>query len=149
MAKKPTPGEMAAHVYRIARENGIQIIFKTGSGGRAWKRLSRIAIGPVKSIVTYAIAMHELGHVLGEHQNDDDIRLIREAYAWKWAFENALPGAVNDRFENKAKKCLTSYYNWAKWRNREGARKSRRAIRSPKFPPSDHIFWEILGEIPA
>src|SRR5262249_32121827 len=43
----------------------------------------------VRSAITYAVALHELGHYLGEHTNHPD-RIVRERAAWRWARASAL-----------------------------------------------------------
>ncbi len=99
--------QAAAHVARIADENKIKISGHS-SGGRAWRRLRKIKIRPIKSAVTYAIAMHELGHVLGKQQGR---RIDIEVQAWEWAEAHALFW-TKIMVENK-RKCLRSYIAWA------------------------------------
>jgi len=41
------------------------------------------------SAISYATALHEIGHILGRHQRSPDT-LVRERWAWRWAKENAL-----------------------------------------------------------
>ena len=86
-----TVGEMDKHVQQIADENQIVI-------HRSLKRLNRsysirvsekIYITPIKSVLSYAVALHELGHVLGSHQSSRRV-LVRERAAWRWAKRNAL-----------------------------------------------------------
>ena len=86
-----TIGEMDKHVQLIADENQIVI-------HRSLKRLSRsysirvseeIHVTPIRSVLSYAVALHELGHVLGPHQSSLRV-LVRERAAWKWAKRNAL-----------------------------------------------------------
>ena len=44
---------------------------------------------PIRSAITYATALHELGHILGRYQNSRR-QLVRERWAWQWARDNAL-----------------------------------------------------------
>ena len=52
----------ASHIASFTESHDIEIVSHS-SGGRAYRRKKRIAIREVKSPVTYAIALHELGHV--------------------------------------------------------------------------------------
>ncbi len=99
--------QAAAHVARIADKHGIKISGHS-SGGRAWRLLRKIKIRPIKSAVTYAIAMHELGHVLGKQQGR---RIDKEVQAWEWAEAHALFW-TKIMVENQ-RKCLRSYRAWA------------------------------------
>jgi len=44
---------------------------------------------PVRSDVSYAVALHEIGHIKGRYQKSVDM-LVREQAAWQWARDNAL-----------------------------------------------------------
>jgi len=44
---------------------------------------------PVRSDVSYAVALHEIGHIKGRDQKSLDV-LVREQAAWQWARDNAL-----------------------------------------------------------
>ena len=48
-----------------------------------------VQIPPIRSDVTYAVALHEIGHNLGRHQNSRR-SIVREVWAWRWARTNAL-----------------------------------------------------------
>lgn len=98
----------AAHVAQIADQHGIEIS-NHSSGGRAWRRLQKIKIRPIKSAVTYAIALHELGHVLGEQRGRR--RVEKEVQAWEWAEANAL--FWTKIMSEKKRKCLRTYIVWA------------------------------------
>lgn len=58
---------------------------------QAWasKQGSEVCIPPIKSAVSYATALHEIGHILGRYQESSK-SLVREVWAWKWAKSNAL-----------------------------------------------------------
>ena len=40
-------------------------------------------------LLSYATAMHEIGHILGRYQNSRRV-MVRESWAWVWARRNAL-----------------------------------------------------------
>ncbi len=83
---------------------------------------------PIKSAVTYAIALHELGHILGPQRG----RLLnREWQAWEWAIANALEWTTPMKVT--AKRCLCSYL--AKAHRRKGM----------WLPPFGHPFYQIAS----
>ena len=127
-----TPEAMRQHIAAICRDEGIRVL-PHSRGGRASKSHKVIAIRPVKSAITYAVALHELGHVLGPWQSQ--ARLYAEAGAWKWAREVA--GIWTPSMEQKMSRSLHSYVLWAE----------RRAPRI-KLPEDDHEFWMLLGVPP-
>jgi hypothetical protein len=44
---------------------------------------------PVRSAVSYAVALHEIGHIKGRNQKSRN-EIVRERAAWQWARDNAL-----------------------------------------------------------
>jgi len=58
---------------------------------RSWggRELDLICIAPVRSAISYATALHEIGHVMGRHQGSRST-IVRERWAWHWAKANAL-----------------------------------------------------------
>jgi hypothetical protein len=48
-----------------------------------------VSIPPIKSVITYAVALHEIGHVLGRYQRSRST-LVRGRWAWAWAQSNAI-----------------------------------------------------------
>lgn len=119
--------EMASHVRELCEDLRITVV-PHASGGRAWRRTRKIAVRPVKTSITYADALHEIGHVVGPWQSQP--RLASEAGAWKWAMENAK--AWTDAMERTMVRCLGSYLAWQK----------RHA--TAVLPPEGHPAWEIL-----
>ena len=85
--------QMREHVERVVKKHGIVV--------RHVKRIRQskclpwdgappvMQFPPVRSVLTYVVALHELGHYLGGHVNHPD-RPVRELAAWKWARTNAL-----------------------------------------------------------
>ena len=99
----------ASHVESVLQANGITVAWRAhGTSGRAWRKRRHIFIAPVKSAVTYAVAMHEVGHVLGRNPKT---RLAQEAAAWQWARANALDWCPV--MEAKMQDCLASYLAWS------------------------------------
>lgn len=100
--------DYAAHVARICKIESIEVSSHS-RGGRAWRRDRRIAIRPVKTAITYAIAMHEIGHILGPRQLGS--RLDKEVGAWEWAKANAIEWT--EPMDATMRKLLRSYLAWA------------------------------------
>lgn len=115
----------ASHIASFAESHDIEIVSHS-SGGRAYRRKKRIAIRQVKSPVTYAIALHELGHVLG-HQCGR--RIDKELQAWQWARANALVWVR--RMEDAKRDALRSYVGWAERKQR---RYPDRVFITPQHP---------------
>ena len=46
-------------------------------------------LAPVRSEVSYAAALHEIGHIKGRNQKSCN-EIVRERAAWQWARDNAL-----------------------------------------------------------
>src|SRR5262245_53931216 len=81
-----------------------------------------IIIPPVRSKLSYATAMHELGHLFGRHQRSKRV-IVRERAAWAWARANAL--IWTPEMQRHADECLAWYARRAK-----DARARRRANRT-------------------
>jgi hypothetical protein len=82
---------MHRHIETLCRDRQIAcwVDRKRVKGSYAFRELEEIHIAPVRSAVSYATALHEIGHVCGRHQWSRRV-LVRERWAWKWARANAL-----------------------------------------------------------
>ena len=58
--------QMKRHVLDLCEHHEIQIEWSTR---KAWSAhdLQLVHIPPIKSSISYAVALHEIGHVLGRH----------------------------------------------------------------------------------
>jgi hypothetical protein len=68
--------------------------------------IEEVHISPIRSAISYATALHEIGHIRGRFQRSKSL-MVRERWAWRWAEENALawtPKMARDRRE-----CLSWY----------------------------------------
>lgn len=108
-----TVADCAAHIARVCKIEDIKVLGHT-RGGRAYRRSRWIKIRPVKSAITYAVALHEIGHILGPRQNET--RLYAEVGAWEWAKANAI--VWNYQMEDKLRKSLLSYLRWSERKKR-------------------------------
>src|SRR6516164_11855839 len=108
-----TIAQMRAHVERICKANGIEINYgRHASASYLSDRnhgavlAPEIWIRPVRSPRAYAVALHEMGHILGRHQRSQAV-LVRERWAWDWARRNALDWTP--AMQRHADWCLESY----------------------------------------
>ncbi|HEY3191403.1 MAG TPA: hypothetical protein VGJ61_01365 [Solirubrobacterales bacterium] len=126
---------MEAHVDDLCRGHGIDLV-GSSSRGRAirWRggRLE-ISIPPIRGQVSYLIALHEIGHLVGRGRSAP--RLESEANAWVWALEHSVvePTPATRRSISSR---LRGYLEWA--RNRQHRRVP------PRIPARDHPFWALL-----
>lgn len=128
MTKRVTAKQMAIHVAVICAENNIEVV-KHSRSGAAWRKSRRIAIRPVKTAISYAVALHEIGHILGPQQSGT--RLMKECGAWLWAHDNAM--TWTDAMEKAMQKRLRSYVAWAQ-RHKTAAK-----------PDCNHPIMEMAG----
>ena len=127
---------MDSHIAQLCAEHRIEL---TGgsSRGRAirWRggRLE-ISIPEIRGQVSYFIALHEIGHLVGRGRSAP--RLEAEANAWLWALERAAVKPTDATLRSISKR-LYGYLEWA--RNRQHRRVP------PRIPPRDHAFWSLLS----
>jgi hypothetical protein len=82
-----TVAQMRSHIQQLCEANRIEINYDRHAS--ASYRLREIWIRAVRSPRAYAVALHEIGHILGRYQLSD-ATLVRERHAWRWARRNAL-----------------------------------------------------------
>lgn len=128
-----TPTELTDHFHYLAATHRVWVEYREGHG-LAWRRARKVAIPPIRGVVSYLVALHELGHVVGSHQSRSTPMLEREAWAWRWALESSAvkPSTAALR---EAGRMLRTYIDWAK-------RDARR-----KLPQDGSIFWSVLQEL--
>lgn len=100
----------AEHITRICKIEDIEVVSHS-SCGRAWRKKRRIAIRQVKTAITYAVALHEIGHILGPRQTGKNTRLDKEVGAWEWAQQSAIEWT--DVMDKQRSKSLRSYLAWS------------------------------------
>lgn len=121
--------DMRAHIGALCVRHNVAVGTHS-RGGNASRRGRFINIRPVKSAITYAVALHELGHVLGPWQSQP--RLYKEAGAWRWALENAMIWSAP--MQKTMVRSLMSYLKW-----------QRRRSKYVRLPEADHDFWRLVG----
>lgn len=127
---------MDSHIVQLCAEHGIEL---TGSSARGrairWRggRLE-ISIPEIRGQVSYFIALHEIGHLVGRGRSAP--RLEAEANAWVWALDHAAVDPTEATLRSISKR-LRGYLEWA--RNRQHRRVP------PRIPQRDHAFWSLLS----
>jgi hypothetical protein len=126
---------MEAHVEDLCREDGIELAGNSARGRAIRWRGGKleISIPPIRGQVSYFIALHEIGHLVGKGRSAP--RLESEANAWLFALQNSVvePTPATKRSISHR---LEGYLAWA--RNRQHRRVP------PRIPPRDHAFWSLL-----
>lgn len=137
-----TAAALDRHVDELCALHGI--VRLDGTRGRAevhrrnGRRTIAIRIPPVRGQVTYFVALHEIGHLVGPGRSG--ARLDKEAAAWRFALREALVEPT-DACRRRIGKRLRSYVTWAE------LRQHRR--RPPVLPPADASFWTLLAWLEA
>jgi hypothetical protein len=130
------------HVDELCEFHGILRL--TGSRGRAevhranGRRTIAIRIPPVRGQVTYFVALHEIGHLVGPGRSGP--RLEKEAAAWRFALREALVEPT-DVCRRRIGKRLRSYVTWAE--------RCQHRRRPPRLPESESPFWGLLAYLEA
>jgi len=108
-----TVAQMRAHIWQLCEANGIEINFDRHASASYLSDRNHgavlapeIWIRPVRSPRAYAVALHEIGHILGRYQLSR-ATLVRERWAWRWARRNALQWTP--AMQRHADWCLESY----------------------------------------
>ena len=127
---------MEAHVEALCAANGIELAGSSGRGRAIrWRGGRRqIAIPPIRGQVSYFIALHEIGHLVGPGRSAP--RLEAEANAWLWALRNAAVEPTEATMRSISRR-LRGYLRWAQ--NRQYRKVP------PRIPERDHPFWALLG----
>jgi hypothetical protein len=127
---------MEAHVEHLCDQYGIELVGSSARGRAIRWRGGRleISIPPIKGQVSYFIALHEIGHLVGRGRSAP--RLESEANAWVWALQHAAVEPTPATRRSIVRR-LEGYLAWA--RNRQYRRVP------PRIPERDHVFWSLLA----
>ncbi|MCC2654634.1 MAG: hypothetical protein K0Q60_4800 [Microvirga sp.] len=101
---------LRGHIERLAAEHDIVVYAQARRPAQAYalRDAEEIFIAPVRSHISYAVALHELGHFLGRYQTSRHT-VVREQWAWNWARASAL--IWTPAMERHARKAMA--YIWA------------------------------------
>ena len=123
------------HVEELCDEYGIEIVgaSRRGRATRWTGGRRQISIPEIRGQVSYFVALHEIGHLVGAGRSAP--RLEAEANAWLWALRNCAvePTPATRRSISKR---LRGYLEWAQ--NRQYRRVP------PRIPGRDHPFWRLM-----
>jgi hypothetical protein len=95
------------HIELLLAEHGISVDWRDRTSARAWRKTRRVRLERIQGPSTYAMALHEIGHVVGPQGGR---RLEKEAQAWRWAQENAIEWT--EGMGRLASRCIESYLEW-------------------------------------
>lgn len=122
------------HGIRRARGSGRAVVIRVRHRDGTRARRLEIRVPPVRGQVTYFVALHEIGHLVGAGRSGR--RLEREEAAWRFALAEALVEPT-DATRRRLGARLRSYATWAQLRAKR---------RNPPFvPAADDPFWQLLG----
>jgi hypothetical protein len=133
-----SPADLDRHVDELCELHGV--VRLSGTRGRAevhrrnGRRTIAIRIPPVRGQVTYFVALHEIGHLVGPGRSGT--RLEKEAAAWRFALRQARV-EPSDACRRRIGRRLRSYVTWAELRQHRP--------RPPVLPPSESSFWSLLA----
>ena len=94
----------AEHIDELLQEHGITADWRRRTRCRAWRKTRRVRLEPVQGASSYAIALHEIGHIVGPCYGR---RLNKERQAWRWAETHAVEWTTG--MARLAFRCLVSY----------------------------------------
>ena len=98
--------EMREHIAELCARHEIQVGWcRRTAQAYTIQGEAEIVITPIKSKISYAVALHEIGHVAGRHQHSKNA-MVRERWAWRWARINALQW--DHALERYAAACLAA-----------------------------------------
>ncbi len=97
----------AEHIETLVAQHGIVVDWRDRTAARSWRRSRRVRLERVRGASTYAVALHEIGHVVGPQRGR---RLDKEAQAWRWAEANAVEWT--DGMARLASRCIETYLRW-------------------------------------
>jgi hypothetical protein len=107
--KRVTIEDMRCHFTKLCDQEGPDFSVRTVnrcSKAYALQEAEEIGVPPIKSAISYATALHELGHQKGSHQRSKSV-LVRERWAWQWARKTAL--LWTPQMERSAQRALAWY----------------------------------------
>ena len=83
--------DMARHVDEICTKDGVYLEFRYSRPSKGWclSDSKHVCIAPIRSVISYAVALHEIGHIKGRHQRSR-YEIVWERWAWEWARRNAI-----------------------------------------------------------
>jgi hypothetical protein len=127
--------DLQIHIDELCFDYDIELVGSSRRGRAIRERGGRksISIPEVKGQVSYLIALHEVGHLVGPGRSAP--RLEAEANAWLFALEHTIVEPTEATWRSIRNR-LRGYLEWA--RNRQHRK------YPPRIPERSHPFWALL-----
>lgn len=119
------------HIEILLSEHRITVDWRDRTNARAWRKTRKVRLERVRGASSYAIALHEIGHVVGPQRGRS---IDKEAQAWRWAEQNAIEWT--EGMIRTAARSIASYL--------KAAEEGRRSMWNP---PEDHDARRIADWI--
>ena len=118
------------HFVKLCIGLGVKYGYISYSGGvKAYLKDNVVLVKKIKGTRSYAMALHELGHLTIKKKRAT--KFMEEWSAWRWAIENSLEWTHG--MTGTMRKCLESYILYcALEQNGRG------------LPPDSHSIWKIM-----
>jgi len=132
--------KLAAHVRSLIRTHKLKVRWLSPEDSVHDSGIFEkcILLKHIKSPGAYAVAMHEIGHILSKSMHQPT--LFKEALAWQWAKANALHWSAP--MQRALVVGLRSHVQLAL------ADYEQALPRQIKLPPEGHIFWALAKDLP-
>src|SRR5258708_21169384 len=76
--------QMREHIMSLIKRHDIVVEWcRRPTQASAIHVAEEIRIAPIQSAISYATALHEIGHIVGQHQRSQN-SMVREHWAWHW-----------------------------------------------------------------
>jgi hypothetical protein len=103
---------MRRHIVELCETHDIEYLWcKRPADAWADREHATVGIAPIRSKVSYATALHEIGHVRGRYQRSRD-SMVRERWAWHWARANALIWTSRMERDRRRSLALARHNRW-------------------------------------
>lgn len=116
------------HIEILLVRHSITADWRDRTSARSWRKTRRVRLERVRGASSYAIALHEIGHIVAPQ---GPRRLEKEAQAWRWAKDNAIEWT--EGMERLASRCIKTYLTWCERR------------RGAWVPPKNHDSRRIAS----
>ncbi len=86
-----TIADLEQHFLRLCAEEEVDIQWcdRPSKALAVSGEFESVRAPRIRSVISYAVAMHELGHLKGRNQHSTH-QIVRERWAWDWARRNAI-----------------------------------------------------------
>lgn len=118
--------DLAEHVKLLCAAHGIRSR-RTPDIYNAYAVRRRIVVAPIRTRVSYFVALHEIGHLVEPKAGWSATDIRAEAWAWQWALRHALVRPT------------VRVWRAISWRLRSYVANRE----NEEMPPWRHVFWRI------